>query len=340
MKVLTSYAALRTCLPVLLLTLPALARSSSIDEGARSSLEELAKRPVTLELLKEVEERVTMLAPRLREATVGLRLRGFSGGAQGSGVIVTEDGYVLTAGHVIERPGRRCTILLANGETVTGRTLGVSAYLDIGLVKITKPGKYPFAEMASTREPFRGEWCIGTGHPNGQQDGRPPVVRLGRVLSWNLQFVQSDCPIVVGDSGGPLFDLEGHVVGIHSRIHRSVSSNYHAPIRAYRDHWDKLVHGDAWASEDLLECAYLGVQLARANRRGDCLVDGVELGHPAERAGVQSGDRVTRFAGNAVRSSEDLLHFIRERAVGERVQMVVERDGKAITLDVQLGARP
>src|SRR5205807_1727365 len=92
----------------------------------------------------------------------------------------------------------------------------------------------------------KGQWVITVGHPGGFRPDRSPPVRLGRVIESTKSLVRTDCTIVGGDSGGPLFDMTGKVVGIHSRIGAPLSANIHVPVDTYRDTWDRLVKGEVW----------------------------------------------------------------------------------------------
>jgi len=198
--------------------------------------------PKDIAELQRIEEQVKEVARIALHSTVAVRV----GRAQGSGVVVSEDGYVLTAGHVAGEPGRKAVFTFDDGKTVSGTTLGIHRRTDAGLAKITDQGQWPFVEMGNSEKLQLGAWCVAVGHPLGYQEGRPPVVRVGRVLQSQETLIQSDCPLVAGDSGGPLFDLEGKIVGINSRIAGSTSMNFHVPVDLYHKYWDRLVKGDAW----------------------------------------------------------------------------------------------
>jgi serine protease Do len=197
--------------------------------------------PKDLAELKAIEEKVKQVAARVIPCTVALRV----GPSQGSGVIVSKDGYVLTAGHVIGKPGQSIAVVLQGGKTLKGTTLGLNQDADAGLAKITDKGDWPFVEMGKAGSIQRGMWCLAFGHPLGLQDERPPPVRFGRVLQVRESFIQSDCTIVAGDSGGPLVDLEGRVIGINSRITTGMTTmNFHVPIDTFHENWDRLVKSE------------------------------------------------------------------------------------------------
>lgn len=199
--------------------------------------------PENIAELRAIEKHVQEVLKKITPCVVGVRV----GAGQGSGVIVSEDGLVLTAGHVSGQPGRNCVVILPNGKTLKAKTLGRNSGIDSGMVKITQEGKYPFIELGNSAALKRGQWVLALGHPGGFRPNRTPVVRLGRVLFNNRALVRTDCTLVGGDSGGPLFDMNGKVVGIHSRIGgSSITENIHVPVDTYRATWDRLAKGDSW----------------------------------------------------------------------------------------------
>lgn len=194
--------------------------------------------------LQAIENQVKAVVAKVLPSVVGIRI----GNSQGSGVIVTKDGWVATAGHLIPKPDEDVTFLFADGKTVKGKTRGLDKTTDSGLMKITQPGEgpageWPAVEKGTSAAVPPGAWCVGVGHPLGYQQGRPPVVRVGRVLSVGDNAIRSDCLIVAGDSGGPLFDLDGKWIGIHSRIGGSANLNMHVPVDVYKRDWDDLAAG-------------------------------------------------------------------------------------------------
>jgi serine protease Do len=265
-------------------------------------------------------------------ATVGISI----GGTFGSGVIVTEDGYVLTAGHVVgNTPGRDVTIIMADGKTkFPAKTLGADHDIDSGLVKITREGKYPHVEMGHSGDLKLGQWCITLGHPNGLKEGRPPVLRLGRVWYAREDAIGTDCAIVGGDSGGPLLDTDGRVIGIHSRISNEIIENFDVPIDTYRDNWDRLAKGEIWGGAN---GPVLGVDGAPTS--GGCRVTYVWPGLPAESAGVRRGDIVTSVGGEAVTSIDELHSLLTKRKVGDEITLSVLRGEDKLELKVKLARR-
>ncbi len=186
---------------------------------------------------------LTGVAEQCRLATVGIVI---PGGSMGSGVIISEDGLILTAAHVLPEAGGDVVIVLADGQQVAGKALGVNREVDSGMAQITVEGTYPTAPIADSDTIWEGDWCIAFGHGGGVQTDRPAPMRLGRMLQVTsankpIRWLTTDCTVISGDSGGPLFDLQGNVIGIHSNIGMSVLVNRHVPISAYHAQWDDLL---------------------------------------------------------------------------------------------------
>ncbi len=199
--------------------------------------------PATPQELREIEDHVKKVLDKVMPAIVCVRV----GPGQGSGVIVKEDGTLLTAGHVSGKPDQNAAIIFPNGTTKKGKTLGQNRGIDSGMCKISDEGKYAFLEMGKSSDLKVGQWVIAIGHPGGFRPNRTPVVRVGRILTVNSFLIRTDCSLVGGDSGGPLFDMQGRVVGIHSRIGgKEITENVHVPIDTYTQTWHKLAKGEMW----------------------------------------------------------------------------------------------
>ena len=228
----------RVCLvwlPILLV-----ATHLSADERAEQVLSQAVPRGV--DDLRVMESVVTKIAKQVLPATVGVRL----GGAEASGVVVTEDGYVLTASHVAGRPGRSVQIVFQDGRVARGKTLGMNPDVDGALIKIADKGPWEHAPLApEDAQPQAGDWCLAAGHPGGILPTRTPPLRFGRVIVANDFVIRTDCTISPGDSGGPLFDLQGRVIGVHSRISEDETDNLHVPAISFVKTWDKLKAGES-----------------------------------------------------------------------------------------------
>lgn len=303
--------------------------------------------PRTLKDLQTLEKLVQKVTAKAIPATVGIRMRM----GQGSGVIISADGYVMTAGHVIGAPDQDCSIILPDGRTVKGRSLGVNHGIDSGLIKITTPGVYPHVPLGKAEALKMGQWCVSLGHPNGYRRDRPPVVRTGRVLLNTSSVIMTDCTLVGGDSGGPLFDLEGRLIGIHSRIGTPTMVNMHVPVDTYVATWDRLVAAEMWGSRGFGRGggprggpgggnagapAVLGVMGVDDDR--GCRIESVVEGSPAAKAGLMAGDVIVRFERRTVRDLEGLRGLIGRRRPGDEVEVVVIRAGDELTLRAKLAA--
>jgi serine protease Do len=298
--------------------------------------------------LKAIQDRVELIARHALPAIVNIVVSD----GQGSGVIVSKDGYVLTAGHVSGTPNQPVRLRLSNGTVVDGVALGNNNQVDSGMVKITTPGDYPCMPVGTTRDLREGQWVMAMGHPGGFQTGRPPVVRLGKalkVVATNREwFVQSDCPLIMGDSGGPVFDLNGYVIGINSKIGLRNTSNVHVPIDAYTQTWERLAKGDEWGNSGLLSLlagsdasptrapkASLGTSGVTADS-GGVIITHVSAGKAADRAGVLRDDVLTKVNGQAVKSYEDFVGLLSRFKPGESVRLELLRDSKVVQISVVL----
>jgi len=259
--------------------------------------------PATTNELKALQDTVKQVVAKTTPATVGILL----GNGAGSGVIVSEDGLILTAAHVIGWAGRDCTLVLPDGTRVRGRTLGVDHNADSGMVKITDPvpkkatwpgaslGKWPSAELGTSGELKKNQWVVSLGHPGGPKPDRRPPVRVGQFLSQFGDSMVSDCTLVGGDSGGPLFDLTGKVIGIHSRIGLTLDNNVHIPADVFKKEWAELADGQTVS----LSRYIVGITLRRKTSEDahpKAVVEDVTPDGPAAKAGLKVGDVVTRIS--------------------------------------------
>lgn len=295
--------------------------------------------------LRRVETRVMELLPQLQAATVAVQLP--RGGA-GAGVIVNNTGLVLTAGHVSGTPGQIAEIILADGRRLRGKTLGRNGVEDSGMIQIeTDKTDFAFVTPGKSSLLEAGNWVIALGHPGGYRKDRAAVLRVGRVVRQNI-FIQTDAVLVGGDSGGPLFDLDGQLVGIHSRIGASIADNRHVPIDKYTATWERLAAGEDWnpagqAMAWMQNQPWLGVD-GEEDPAG-YRVTVVEQSGPANKAGLTPGDVITAFAGKelgkdagARRALHTLLGSCR---IGDVVDIEVIRDsGETVRLPVKLARRP
>ena len=300
-----------------------------------SDLPDIFKKPLPESVadLKLIEDYTTKLLPKLKACTVNLRV----GPAQGSGVIVSPEGLILSAAHVVSRPGRRISVVFENGDTYRGQVLGRNTTLDAAMVQIESDRKdWPHCPLGSMDDIALGDWCTVLGHPGGFVEGRGLVVRLGRIVQKTKWYLQSDCELVGGDSGGPIFDMKGRLIGISTRIGEETTANFHVPISAYQTDWERLL-----ASEDFRSHsgAYLGIS-------GDPVEGGIGLkitdvypDTPAANAGLKVGDVVVTIESKRVSNTQQLSELIGLFLPGEFVEIELLRDGKTESMKVRLGLR-
>jgi len=330
---------------VSLSSLPALQVSSLAaaepEKTTSERLDELLSgdSPESIDDLGALEKRFREIATRVIPCTVGVRV----GGAAGSGVIVSKDGYVLTAGHVSGRAGRDVTLIFQNGKTVRGKTLGANYAIDSGLIKITEDGEYPFVQMGKSESLEDGQWCMATGHPGGFQKGRTSPVRVGRILRNRRNALTTDCVLVGGDSGGPLFNMKGEVIGINSRIGQSFASNIHVPIDTYHDTWERLNKGEMWGRElggntPRRGGPYLGV--TSDPDANDCKILRVMPNTPAAKAGIRPGDVVIKLGDDEIKTFQQMAQKIGQKKPGDKVKLTIRRGEEGeetVELEVTLG---
>ena len=288
--------------------------------------------PENVHDLRVIQERVKKVMDKVAPAVVGIKI----GYAAGSGVIINKDGYVLTAGHISGKPGRDVELFLPDGRKPKGKTLGANTVLDSGMIRIIGEDEWPFVEMGDASRLKPGAWCLALGHPEGFRAGRTPVLRLGRLLERNDKLLRTDCALVGGDSGGPLFDLDGKVIGIHSKIGPQLSINLHVPVNTYRETWKRLAKGEVWDGSQ--RGPYIGVELDEDFP--ECRIAKVEKDSPAEEAGLKAGDVVIRFGKERVEYLEDLPTLVIKHKPGDEVTVGVRRGKKILELKIVIGKRP
>ena len=290
--------------------------------------------------LISLEKQQTKVAEKINLVTVNLQ----HGSTQGSGVIITGDGYILTAAHVAGRKNQRIKIIMHDGTRIEGVTMGSNRNMDAGLVRITTARNttsdpWPHASLGASSDLHMGQWVIATGHPGGWMQDRPAVVRIGRLLRILPSTLVTDCSLIGGDSGGPLFDLEGRLVGIHSRIGVEVDDNMHVPVDVFDDSWSRLVKGDEWGSLPGFKPA-IGVRgTTEQETEKICKIARVEPKGPADKAGIRSGDVILKFDGQPIQNFDDLKATVDSLTPGEQVSVELQRDGKHISLRLIVGVR-
>ena len=297
------------------------------------------KVPESPDDLIAIEKQVRSVLNSSKAATVGGQ-----GNGSGSGVIISEDGLVLTAGHVSGEPGKKIHVVLQDGTKLKAEAMGRSAAADSGLIRITEKGKYPFVNVAPPATVYKGDWIFAVGHPGGFDKERGLVLRVGRVIHRSTDTIQTDCKLIGGDSGGPLFDMLGRVVGIHSRVSKTNEQNFHVTVRAFKRDWDRMLASeivtidDSYAKIDR-KGGFLGIQ--RVSHPKGILITRVIPNSPAAAAKLRPGDIITHIDKEKIESLNLFRFLINQHGPGERVtlKMIKRWEGGNNKVVVTLGDR-
>jgi len=272
--------------------------------------------------------------------------RNFATG-QGSGFLISADGYVVTNGHVVDGADE-VMVILQNGETIDAEVIGVDDKTDLALVKVPDDRAFPFVSFA-TNEPRVGEWVMAVGNPFGLGG----TVTAGIISARGREigagpyddFLQIDAPINRGNSGGPTFNLRGNVVGVNTAIFSpsggSVGIGFAIPASLAVDVIDDL------KDDGTVTRGWLGVQiqpiseeiaesLGRKSVFG-ALVTQPQADSPAASAGVATGDAIVAVDDETVEGPRDLARTISSHSPGDKVTLKIWRDGREIEVPVTLG---
>lgn len=196
------------------------------------------------ENLVAVQSRVVEVVRQNMEACVAIS----DGMGFGSGVIVNPEGLILTAGHVVSTGVEEFDLFFPSGKTARARLIGYNLNVDAAMLQIEGTGPWPFVKLAGENAPSPGSWAVGLGHSGGYELGRKPPVRTGRLLEIRDHMLVTDSVLIGGDSGGPLFNLNGELIGIHSSIGDVISENRHVSLATFRQFWDRMARGECWGS--------------------------------------------------------------------------------------------
>ncbi|MFT5302542.1 MAG: serine protease Do [Mariniblastus sp.] len=283
-----------------------------------------------LRRLKEIQHKITSVVSENRPSCVAVT----DGLGFGSGVIVSEEGLVLTAGHVMASSDRgQYQIILPSGKRVQAKALGKNLNTDTGMLKIVEPGPWPFVKINQTENFQSGQWVVSLGHSGGWELGRNAPVRTGRILAQQQHHLLTDAVLIGGDSGGPLFDLDGTLIGIHSSIGDSVAENRHVTMSSFERDWERLLRGDSWgelpklnSNEERAKRGLIGVRVDKTANR--CLIKSVAPDSAADELGIAAGDIVTSFDQIEIINGQHLIDVIKRRRSGDRCPIIIERLGR------------
>jgi S1-C subfamily serine protease len=214
-----------------------------------------------------------------------------------SGVIISSDGHIVSAGHTVE-PAEEYKVILADGRVLRAYGLGTTPRIDCALLKIEGHVGLPHVELANSSKVVVDQPCLSIAHPGIYVASRGAVVRFGRVIkpiSSNQGMIQSTALMEPGDSGGGLFDLDGKLLGVHSNIGQSLSRNFDVPANTYRKYWKELNNASEFRIKGIPSLPKLGIDVER-NEDGDGLhVVSVSKDGVAENAGVEVGDLLLKL---------------------------------------------
>ena len=266
----------------------------------------------------------------------------------GSGFIISKDGYILTNDHVVEGADE-ITVKLTDKREFKAKVIGSDKRTDIALIKIEPTGPLPAVKTGDPAKLKVGEWVVAIGSPFGFENTVTAgiVSGKGRIMQdANLvPFIQTDVAINVGNSGGPLFNMRGEVVGINSRLFSPTGTYlgiaFAIPIDVALDVQTQL-QAKGRVSRGRIGVAIQEVSKDLATSFGldrprGALVVSVEKGSPAERAGVESSDIITKVDGKPVDAQSDLPRFVAAIRPGTKVDMEVWRKGGTRALSITVG---
>ena len=276
----------------------------------------------------------------------------------GSGFLVSADGYVVTNNHVISSPTGRgtveeITVTMPDGTEYPAKLIGADGSSDLAVLKISAPKPLPFVHFGNSAQARVGDWVVAIGNPFGLggtvTSGIVSAVyrNTGQGGAYD-RYIQTDAAINRGNSGGPLFDMQGNVIGINNAIFSpsggSVGIGFAIPAEIAAPIVDQLRAG-----KDITR-GYLGIQIQPVDddladslgipkNRGE-FVQTVQPGEPAEKAGIRPGDIVLSVAGKPITRDQTLSFIVANVSPGTRVPIELIRNGQRSTVTATVGKRP
>jgi putative serine protease PepD len=265
--------------------------------------------------------------------------------AEGSGFVIDSDGHVATNQHVVDG-ATSITVTFADGKTASAKVVGTDPSTDVAVIKVDAPKSelHPLT-FADSNGVEVGDGAVAIGSPFGLEDTVTTgiVSALNRTIQAPNKFtisgaIQTDAAINHGNSGGPLLDSSGHVIGINSQIESDSGGNdgvgFSIPSSMVQRVAQELISGGKVAH------AYLGVQLTDAGSGGGVTVAQTVASGPGADAGLHTGDVVTAIDGKTVASSDALVSAVDSHKPGDQITLTVKRGGNASQITVKLGMRP
>jgi serine protease Do len=280
--------------------------------------------------------------------------RKFQVPASGSGIIINQDGYILTNNHVVE-DSKRLTVKMENQTEVPAKIIGTDPETDLALIKIdTKLSPEQVATLGNSDELKIGQWAIAVGNPFGlgwtvtvgvvSALGRTNLLISGGGPTYQ-DFIQTDASINFGNSGGPLVNIRGEVIGINAAVNtQGQGIGFAIPINIAKNIVEQLrEHGSVVRGYLGMVPAELTPDMKAAlgmspDAKG-VFVNDVQKDTPAEKGGLKAGDVILKMNGEQMDNPDQFRFKVAEMSPGSKITMLVDRDGKDKTLDFTLGNR-
>jgi serine protease Do len=265
--------------------------------------------------------------------------------SEGSGFIISEEGYILTNYHVVNGGGR-ITVEQAGGQRYDAEIVGYDTRDDIALLKVEPEERLPVALLGDSEAMELGDWVMAMGNPLGFEYSATVGIVSGKgrqLPSSNFRdFIQTDAAIYPGNSGGPLFNLAGEVIGINTAVIPDTNLGFAVPINTVKDILPQLLESGRVVR------GYLGVTIGDvrelqerpAGADSGAVVEAVHEGSPAESAGLVRGDVIVSIDGREVVGASELTQVITSLPPGTVATLTVVRDGEREDIDVTLETLP
>lgn len=297
----------------------------------------------------------TAVAKEVSDSVVAIDVATSDGEAKGSGVVISDKGYIATNNHVISG-AQQIQVTLASGAVYSAKVVGTDTTTDLAVIKLDNPpSDLKVAEFADSDNLAVGEAVMAIGNPLGYDDtattgivsalNRPVTVTDDDNNAIVTNAVQIDAAINPGNSGGPTFNAAGQVIGINSSIASTASSSgtagsigigFAIPSNLVKRVANEIIDNGS------VKHVVLGITIKSSSveadgvTRGCAQVQAVTDGGPASKAGVKAGDSIVAFNGKAVNNNYSLLGYVRASAMGDKVKLTVVRGGNTMDLEVTL----
>src|SRR5438067_1794409 len=263
----------------------------------------------------------------------------------GSGVIVTNEGHIITNNHVVDQVDE-IEVQLSDGRTEKARLVGSDEQVDLAVLKIDNPGVKPL-KLADSDSVQAGDFVLAIGNPFGFEETVTDgiISSKGRPNRADVfgELIQTNAAINPGNSGGPLVNLSGEVIGINtaiiSRSGGSQGIGFAIPSNTVRTALESLL------KKGRIIRGYLGIQMrvpetGEPGQSGEVVVDEISPGSPAEDAHLQKGDLIRKFDGHEVKSFTDLRNLVSQADLNKKVELEIVRGGKPMTVATQIKEQP